>query len=186
MDVIFEKMLQDSNQIKNHIESNIPPLDSDLLNEKTDPKQWSIIEVIEHLNKVYDKYLDLFEKAIAGAPDQLENASLKRQNTLLGRLSTYAMRPKNNKRRFKMKTFDFFTPKDVSDQKEEVLEVFFRNKEKFNTLIKRSRTKDLHNIKMPTSLGDRVKFYVPECFEFILMHEKRHIVQIEEILKNRG
>lgn len=183
MEVNFEQILQQSNRLKNYVKSDIAELPNEQLNWKSNEKKWSPLEVIGHLNRVYEKYLDNFERAITSAPELSANQSSDYQSTLIGRMSIYAIKPKGKKRRFKMKTFDFFNPITEPDKKHETLDLFLKNKEQFNTLIKQARGKNLRNIKIPTALGENVKFYVPECFRFILAHEERHVVQIASILE---
>ena len=183
MTTIFQKLLDHSYQMGNYIENEIANNSTDRLTWKTTPETWSVVEIIEHLNKVYDQYLENFEKAITTAPLLDEKNKYRRQRTLLGRVSIYSMRPKGNKRRFKMKTFDFFQPRIDVDQTNEVIHSFLKKKEQFNSLIVEAQTKNLHGIKIPTALGENVKFYIPECFEFILVHEERHMLQISELLE---
>lgn len=92
------------------------------------------------------------------------------------------MKPKGKKRKFKMKTFDFFVPTIDEEKVEQVFSTFQSNKMRFNELIKLARKKNLKGVKIPTALGQKVKFYIPECMEFILAHEQRHIVQIKGLL----
>ena len=183
MEVNFEQILQQSNQIKNYIKSDIAELPDNKLNWKPSDKKWSVLEVVSHLNRVYEIYLDNFEAAISSAPKLTSDQALDYQASILGRLSIYAMKPKGKKRRFKMKTFDFFNPISEPDKKHVTLDLFLKNKEIFNELIRQARSKNLKNIKMPTALGEKMKFYVPECFRFILAHEERHVVQIATILE---
>ncbi|WP_420317582.1 DinB family protein [Ekhidna sp.] len=182
MEVNYEKLLQDSNQIKNYIKADIAARPAEQLTHKVSLKKWSAVEVVEHLNKVYDVYLDNFQKAIDDAEELTEQANPQMRRTILGRLSIYANKPKGKKRRFKMKTFDFFRPAISPDTMHEVFETFLTKKNRFNDLIKLARTKNLKDSKIPTALGEKVKFYVPECFEFLLVHEQRHMIQIEEAI----
>ncbi|WP_425392989.1 DinB family protein [Ekhidna sp.] len=182
MEVNYEKLLQDSNQIKNYIKAEIAAKPAEQLTHKVSPKKWSALEVVEHLNKVYDVYLDNFQKVIDDANKLNDHATPEMRRTILGRLSIYANKPKGKKRRFKVKTFDFFRPAIGPDSMHEVFETFLSKKNRFNELIKLARTKDLKNVKIPTALGEKVKFYVPECFEFLLVHEQRHMIQIEEAI----
>ncbi|MEM7298785.1 MAG: DinB family protein [Bacteroidota bacterium] len=182
MDVNFEHILQHSNQNLNFVKSDLATLHSDQLNWKESAKKWSVIEVIGHLNKVFDLYLPNFEKAVNAAPDQAEGGAKPLQRTFMGRISIYTQKPKGQKRKFKMKTFDFFQPVHDPTKTNEVINTFVENKDRFNELIKKARLKDLKGIKMPTALGEKLKFYVPECFEFVLAHEDRHMVQIEGVL----
>lgn len=183
MEANYEKMLQDSNRIKNYIKGDIANLNESILTKKENAKKWSALEVVDHLNKVYDVYLDNFRKVINHADELPGNEPPQMRRTLLGRLSTYANRPKGKKRRFKMKTFDFFRPAVAPEQLHGIIETYLQKKETFNDLIKEARTKNLKNVKIPTALGERVKFYVPECFEFLLAHEERHMIQIAEAIE---
>lgn len=183
MEVNYEKMLQDSNRIKNYIKVDVASIPVNQLTKKPKPKKWSALEVVEHLNKVYDMYLNNFTKAIENARDLAENESPIMKRTILGRLSISINRPKGKKRRFKMKTFDFFRPAVAPDQINEVIDSYLVKKEAFNDLIKKARTKDLRKVKVPTALGENVKFYIPECFEFLLAHEERHMIQIAEAIE---
>ncbi|SNS95363.1 DinB superfamily protein [Ekhidna lutea] len=184
MEANYEKLLQDSNRIKNYIKGDVANLEESILTRKENMKKWSALEVVEHLNKVYDVYLDNFNEAINAARDLNENETPAMRRTILGRLSISINRPKGKKRRFKMKTFDFFRPAIAPDQTNGIIHSFLEKKETFNELIKRARTKDLRNAKVPTALGEKVKFYVPECFEFLLAHEERHMVQIAEAVNS--
>ncbi|WP_424962328.1 DinB family protein [Ekhidna sp.] len=183
MEANYEKLLQDSNRIKNYIKGDIANLNENILTKKENPKKWSAIEVVEHLNKVYDVYLDNFRKAIDAADELPQNEMPQMRRTLLGRLSIYTNRPKGKKRRFKMKTFDFFRPAVAPEELNKTIETYLQNKETFNDLIKDARTKNLKNVKVPTALGEKVKFFVPECFEFLLVHEERHMIQIAEAIE---
>ena len=185
MEANYEKMLQDSNRIKNYIKGDIANLHDGVLTKKENEKKWSALEVIEHLNKVYDIYLDNFKKAISEAKELNDTETTQMKRTILGKLSIYVNKPKRKKRRFKMKTFDFFTPAVAPDQLHDIIDTYLKNKETFNELIKEARTKDLTNVKVPTALGQKVKFYIPECFEFLIAHEERHMVQIAEAVETR-
>ena len=180
MEVNFEQILEHSNQNGNYIKSDIARIESQKLNWKESEKKWSVLEVVGHLNKVYDLYFPNFQKAIESAPENNGQDNIL-QRTLMGRLSIYTQKPKGQKVRFKMKTFSFFQPSTM-EAPLEVIQQFLTKKEQFNDFIKQARLKDLKGIKMPTALGDKMKFYVPECFEFILAHEDRHLVQIQNIL----
>ncbi|MEM8939365.1 MAG: DinB family protein [Bacteroidota bacterium] len=179
MENLYENLRQRSNKVKHYVNNEIAHLDSETLNWKQNEKKWSTLEVVDHLNKVYDIYLPNFEEAITRAPE-LNGKIQEKQQTMLGRLSVYSMKPKGRKRRFKMKTFDFFQP-GTEIECNEVLAEFDGKKQEFNDFIKRARGKSLVDIKMSTSLK-LIKFYIPECFDFILTHEERHLIQMEEIL----
>ena len=134
MEVNYEKLLQRSNEMKNHV-MEIANLNSDTLNWKEKKDKWSVIEVIGHLNKVFDIYLDNFRESIESAPQLNGNEEAPMQRTLLGRLSIYSNKPRERKRKFKMKTFSFFQPDHDPEKTETIIKEFLDNKEQFNELI---------------------------------------------------
>lgn len=183
MENLLERLLFQSNSIVEQIKCVSENSTNEQLRCRNTAKSWSVVEVVDHLNKVYDVYLENFENAIALAP-KLDNdisEAIIHKRTILGRLSIFSMKPKGSKRNFKMKTFDFFEPSKADPNK--IFKEFFNKKEQFNGLLKQARKKDLRGLKVPTALGKKVKFYLGECFEFILAHEQRHLIQIKEIMQ---
>jgi hypothetical protein len=180
----LDAVLKRSSDVKNYFESAIMSLSNEELNWKESPKKWSVLETVSHLNQVYELYEPKFEQVLAnGQKRSLEIKTTKKQTTILGRLSIYSMLPKKRKRRFKMKTFDFFEPISNPSAPNETIQRFLGNKAKFDGFVIKSETLDITGLKVSTALGEKVRFFMPECFEFIMAHEERHIVQIEEILE---
>lgn len=178
----LDQLLQQSNELKNQIEK-ISEAPEESLTRRPDEKSWCVLEVIDHLNKVYDIYLANFERVLTEAYELSDDEEVKYKNSLLGRMAIFSSKPKGTKRRFKMKTFDFFEPSPLS--RDHVFSTFLRNKATFNELLKDARTKDVGKMKMPTALGEKYKLYVPECFAFVLAHEERHLVQMKSIIEFR-
>lgn len=186
MEAYFKNLLAESNSIKHYVTADVSEVPEEALLWKETSKKWSVIEVIDHLNKVYALYFPLFDEALDGLSMRADGAENHPQYTLLGKLSIHAMRPKGDKRRFKMKTFDFFQPIHDIANSHEIITSYLAKKETFNNTLKAADAKCLSGLKMPTSLGKQVKFYVTECFEFILAHEQRHMVQIAGILAKKS
>ncbi len=183
MRTTLDELLQRSNEMGHFIENEVAGLPQDVLTRKPNEKTWSAIEVVDHLNKVYDTYLDNFDKAVSSADDLPDGAESKYKSSFIGWMGAYTMKPKGRKRKFKMKTFDFFQPTVEDASHDETIQTFLSNKARFNELIEKARSKDISKVKMSTALGDRYKMYVGECFAFVLAHEERHMVQIEGILE---
>lgn len=178
----LKAILNRSHKVKMFVKNNLASMPLEVLNLKANSKQWSILEVIAHLSLIYKLYAPKFEIALSTAREKgAKSTIVKQQSTILGRMSIYSMKPKGRKRRFKMKTFDFFEPDIDSGNGDKTLEEFLKNKAQFDAFVERSKKLDLQNIKVSTALGEKVKFYIPECFDFIMTHEERHMVQIEEL-----
>lgn len=177
-------ILERSKEVGLLVENQFQKRSDDILHWKESEKKWSVIEVIAHLNLIYECYAPKFEVALRNAKKREEGGARERQqSTILGKLSIYSMKPKGSKRRFKMATFDFFEPNLHSGQVDVTLVDFLENKAQFEGFVEESKHLDIRDIKVSTALGERVKFYLPECFDFIMSHEERHVVQIQEILE---
>lgn len=182
LDLVIER----SSEVRNFIEDEIASLSIDKLNWRENHNKWTVLEVLSHLNQVYELYAPKFEQALEHATKmEPPLISGKNQTTLLGRLSIYSMLPKKRKRRFKMTTFEFFEPISNPAQPNETIERFLRNKSQFEGFVTKSKSFNIEGLKVSTALGEKVRFYIPECFEFIMAHEERHIVQIDELLALR-
>ena len=133
METYYEQLLERSNRVKNRITLDLKQFNNGQLHWKENEKKWSVIEVVDHLNKVYDTYLDNFEHTLNHAP-KLNGEVQKYQRTVLGRLSVFTNKPRGKKRKFKLKTFDFFQP--GSERKtNEVIEEFEKKKNTFNGFL---------------------------------------------------
>ncbi|MEM9650215.1 MAG: hypothetical protein AAF969_17190, partial [Bacteroidota bacterium] len=95
-------------------------------------------------------------------------------------------RPKNGKRKWKMKTLKRFEPlldQPLTQEKiDAVFETFYIRHAHLKEAIVKSRGKDVTQAKIISAIGPIVNFYLPECFEFLLCHLERHMMQIDEIL----
>lgn len=127
----FEQLLQDSNLVGDFIQHEVAVLDPEQLYWKPSETTWSLIEIVEHLNLIYDKYLVNMGGAIDQSAPLGEQQDQKKKTTLLGSLSVHAMKPKKEKVRYKMKTFDFFDPNNDHKNAESILSQFAENKNRF-------------------------------------------------------
>ena len=176
--IIIEELIERSNHIAWTISKELSNVDEGKLLKKASPDSWSVIEVVEHLNRTFDHYFPKLELAVEKAP-LAKNENYKR-SFLVGFFSD-SMKPKKGKRKMKMKTFEFFEPY-VNGNADQVIDEFLKNQERFNQFIQVGRTRDISKVKVVSAAGPLLQFRLPECFEFLLSHEERHLAQIKEIL----
>jgi len=161
-------------------------LDRSLLITAPGPKSWSVLEIIEHLNIAYGFYIEKIDAALARSADHLaENGSFKAR--AWQRLVIMGQRPKNGKRKWKMKTLGKFepilAPAQLTGQRiQNVFENFESLHQHLKQAILGSRQKEVSKTKITSAIGPVVTFYLPECFEFLVSHAERHAIQIEETL----
>ncbi|GAB5552666.1 MAG: hypothetical protein Sapg2KO_22570 [Saprospiraceae bacterium] len=182
--VMAEDQIQRTNQIISSIE-NLQKLDFATLTQRPDPKQWSIIEVIGHMNSAYYLYEARLDQKLQELPASNESE----EPFKVGRKTAFFIRaitPQGSKRPMKMKTMKVFEPvftiEELDAEKiEGVFNTFFNYKKHLKSSIQKARSKAVNHSKINSALGPLVKFYLPEAFEFLIGHDERHLVQIAEI-----
>ena len=184
-------LITSENQIQrlNHLIEQVKEwqkLDVDILIQRSNNKAWSIVEIIEHMSIAYGSYVDKVSKALDQCPEKIGEASPFRSRTWQ-KLVIQSQRPKDGQRKWKMKTLKQFEPHltDKVFDRQSVDDIFTKFYQKYDHLyhsILKSRQKDVKGAKFSSAIGPIVNFYLPECFEFVLGHAERHMVQIQEML----
>ncbi|MEN0051747.1 MAG: DinB family protein [Bacteroidota bacterium] len=158
-----------------------------VLNRKPNAKQWSIIEVVGHMNQAYTDYKEKITQAIQTFPRKEKEMSETHTASGMGKIVINMIRPKNGQRKWKMKTMKKFEPDAALSNASEAeikatFQAFFENQQHLKTAILDSRKLDLKKQKITSAIGPIVRFYLPDCFEFVISHEERHVLQIQELL----
>ena len=181
-----ENQIQRLNTIFNSVEQlrDVPLVQ---LKKRVNPKSWSVLEVILHLNIAYGHYHKKFEEILPNL-SSIDVDQKKFKCRAWQKLVIEGQRPKNNVRKWKMKTLKRFEPiidlEHVNDNKaNEIIDSFFALYGHLKETIVTSRGKDVTKIKFASAIGPIVNFYLPESFEFLICPLERHMVQISEILK---
>ncbi|WP_299533378.1 DinB family protein [Ulvibacterium sp.] len=182
--ITSENQIQRLNLLMKTI-GQLQELDISKLTTPPKPKAWSVLEIIEHLSIAYTFYVEKIDAALAKSPERTtENEVLKAR--AWQKLIIKGQRPKEGKRQWKMKTLQKFEPIFSNNLSQEQINEAF---EKFNHLydhlkqsILNGRQKEVSKTKVSSAIGPIVTFYLPECFEFLLSHAERHLVQIQETL----
>ncbi|WP_431124694.1 DinB family protein [Flagellimonas flava] len=182
--ITSENQIQRLNQIVNKVKE-LQALDVSQLTTAPHSKSWNVVEVIEHLNIAYGIYMPKLDEAFSKMPS-LEAAPNEFKARTWQKIVIAGQRPKNGKRKWKMKTLKRFEPlldNPLAPEKiDAVFETFFTRHAHLKEAILKSRNKDVTQVKITSAIGPIVNFYLPECFEFLLCHLERHMVQIDEVL----
>ncbi len=176
----YSNILDRSEKIDHHFSGLVANLDEQNWLQRANEKTWSPIEIIHHLNIIYSIYLPKFEETLAAVGSS--GVGRGNKTSILGWLSINVTAPRNGKRPWKMKTMKYLEPIVHPTEWKLVLDTFRKNKEAFNQIITRCEGANVGHIKMATSLGEKVKLYVPECLGFVLVHEERHFQQLHELI----
>lgn len=157
---------------------NVQTLPTGSLNFKYDPKSWSILECLEHLNLYGDFYLKEIEIRIIQGD---KKAALTFQSGILGNYFANSMLPKNGKI-IKMKTFKDKNPSN-SSLSTTTIDRFLKQQQRMIELLMQAKNVDLNRVK--TSITIPIfKLKLGDTFRFVIYHNQRHMLQIECVLKS--
>ena len=160
-------------------------LDSETLTRPPRPDAWSVLQVVDHLNIYYAIYRPRIQELLDLLPRTYEPVGCFYPGWL-ARLSIESQRPtEHDERRWKMKTMSRFEPAAAAEStidREPAFAELFADLEHLAGAIKAGRYREVKRRKLVSGLGPLVKFYLPEAFEFLLVHLERHAVQVRETL----
>jgi len=151
----------------------------DILLRQPAPDKWSVAQCLDHLNAYSRFYIPAVEKAIQGkltgslppAPSPVFKSGW------LGNYFTKMMAPKaDGLPGMKMQAPKAYRPLADLDAKKVVLE-FIEWQERMKSLLEQAKLVNLQGIKIPTTLGNWLKFSLGDTFRFVIAHEQRHMLQ---------
>ena len=153
------------------------------LHQCPDPKRWSVMEVLQHMNLSSGHYLKRLQKLYAD-----ENNGLRFRTRFTsgrwGDFSTKAMDPKaDGTIGWRMRTMGMFEPREVATTGWQALDAFEAMLRSFIGLLERARTRGLEGEKVTSTLGPILRFKVGDAFRFPIAHQTRHWLQIERTLE---
>ncbi len=151
----------------------------ELLEANDGPGRWNTLQVLEHLNSYYcyyiPKMLELVEKSAT-------EPSVFFKPGILGGYFTRSMMPKDGVVKNKMKAMKGHSP-NTQLNSENVISEFLQWQRKLILLIGKAENIDLNAIRVPISIAPYLKLKMGDMLMFIVAHNKRHWVQIENLLE---
>ncbi|HET6994414.1 MAG TPA: DinB family protein [Chitinophagaceae bacterium] len=143
-------------------------------------EKWSITQVLEHLNSYGRYYLPAIEKSLA------ESRKPGREWFKAGWLGNYftkIMRPGvDGKIANKMQAPRNHRPRMIFDA-DSVINDFLEQQYILLNLLQDATKKDIGNIRTPVSISRFIRLKTGDTFRFLIAHEQRHFVQIDNTLK---
>jgi len=143
------------------------------------PGKWSVAQCLDHLNAYSRFYIPVVEKAIqAKLTGSLTPApSPVFKSGWLGDYFTKMMTPKTDGQPgMKMQAPKAYRPLADLDPKQVVPE-FIEWQERMKKVLEQANLVNLQSIKIPTTLGNWLKFSLGDTFRFVIAHEQRHMAQ---------
>ncbi len=173
----LDELLKDAQEIELFIQSKIVNLSPDELNWRINNKSWCIAQCLEHLYLLGSKYNDLINYQLLNY-SQNNHTNYKKSN-LLGRLLLSFVRPVPI---IKIKSFKVFAP--INHNSSGIIDQFLKYQQNFIALIDQSKQIEYQKIQIPSPFSKLIKLRLDDSMQLIINHEKRHIIQIENILNH--
>lgn len=153
------------------------------LQQRPDPKRWSVLEIIEHMNLssvvYYHGLRDLYAKPVS----KLRFSSTYTPGRL-GAFSAKAMQPGTDGAiSWRMKTMGMFEPRTATTKGWTALDEFQAILRGMLQLLSEGKVKGIEGEKITSTLGPILRFKAGDAFAFPIAHQERHWLQIERTLK---
>ncbi len=145
--------------------------------------EWSVVQILEHLNAYGRYYLPAFQQAMTEKPTE-KNAWF--QPGFWGDYFTKTMKPTNvyevkNKMKA-MKAYTFGNGLNV----DKVLSEFEQQQEELLRVLEAAAHVDLEAVRVPISITKMIKLKFGDALRFYIAHEQRHMIQARNMLKKVG
>ena len=174
---LLEQLQADTRQLI--LEANyLKSTDPGLLLQVPAPGKWSVIQVLEHLNSYGNYYLLAIERSLMQDKPAIEFF----KPGWLGNYFTKLMKPgENGTVAHKMQSPKGHRPSNHPDAFP-VLNTFLEQQHYLIDLLESAKSKNITSIRTPVSISRFIKLNVGDTFRFLIAHEQRHFVQIENVL----
>ena len=154
-------------------------LDPSVLNYKSAPGSWSMLESIEHLNLYGNFYIPEIQTQLNGASTTRDSLF---RTSIMGDYFVKLIRVKNGKIR-KIKTAREMDPNN-STLTITTLNRFIKQQEKLRELLELAVHKDLTKTKTAISLTHFFRLRMGDTLRFVVYHTERHILQARHVLQS--
>ncbi len=152
------------------------------LAQRPDANRWSVLDILEHLNLYNDFYLPAFEKPIAKGEAKGWKPRATYRSGWLGAYLTRSMKPQGTKISNKMNTFKDKNP-ILTSVPDHVVARFLKQHQQLLEILKRAADTDIQKLRMPTTLGKFPTIQIGDGLAFLIGHEERHLLQIQNTLE---
>lgn len=143
--------------------------------------EWSVAQILEHLNSYNRYYLPAIERAMQAEKPAFSNY----RPGWLGDFFTRLMKAGPDEQiRKKMKSPKEHVPGPQPDW-QPVLIYFLSGQQQLLLLLEVASEKNLGSIRVPISISRFIKLKLGDTFRFLVAHQQRHFIQLKNALQAR-
>jgi len=173
VDKAIKTWLQRLDAVTKHVEDEFASLTHEQLNWKLSFSEWSIAEVLEHLNLVNASYEKVLSDAASGKSDMGFTGKIGFIVTFLGDMIYKSVEPTRASR---TKTFPVWEPVK-SDVPKDVITDFKKLQEAIKKLISDNKSLLEKDVVIPSPANRYIVYKLRKAVEIIVSHEERHLKQ---------
>ena len=186
--ITAEDQIQRINNMKTRVQE-IQDFGANMLLSKPNPKRWNALEVVEHMYLGFVPYEDKLKNGLQKCRDKSDSNGPFVARWWTNMLLKNFPPQKDGTIKLKMKTMQKFEPDTApqittSDDPKIVFDRFYYSLDTLKDVADKARFKEVKDVIFNSSVGAWVRFYIPECVEFILRHNERHMAQLERALND--
>lgn len=178
----FSNLIVEAKTIVENSKVTFGRLSAEQINWKPNVKSWSIGQCFEHLIITNELYFPNIQAVIDGTHQNNFFSKIPFSTDVIAALMKNTLKPEQKR---KMKTFKIFEP-TASNVSEKIFEDFAENQTKLIEMIEAVKDSDIHKIKIAEPLHQALNLRLFDAFEILVLHEKRHFLQAENVLKMEG
>lgn len=153
-------------------------LDKSTILKQPAPDKWSVVQVLEHLNAYNRYYLKEISKVISNK----SKPKLVYKGGWFGDYFTKMMQPRAEgliKNKMKAPKDYWFDPQLDA---EKVLSDFIAGQRQLLEYLDKSNGLNIGQTRVPISISKFIKLKLGDTFRFLIAHQQRHFIQIENTL----
>ncbi|MCF8262826.1 MAG: DinB family protein [Melioribacteraceae bacterium] len=147
------------------------------MDTRPSPGKWSASECIQHLNQTIESYLPNLKTAIDGYKSSSTTATDYKRTLKIKLISKFLSPPY----KLKSKTFTELLPK-TNLSVDKIRTDFLENQKNVMEIIDSLSLEELNEIKIASPFKSSLKFKLGELFEFLAVHQQRHLWQAQKHL----
>jgi len=177
--IAIDDQIDLTKQLIDWVQHELMNADEEQLQRKPSAKKWNALECVEHLNLSNSLYLGNLEKGMQRPVQKRKDAY---SPGFFGAMMRRNMLPKQDGTMpSPMKTFRNLEPRNQpSDASLASLQAFVDQQQALIVWMEQAKNYDLDKNRVVSAIGPILKFKLGDCFQFLVAHNVRHLVQAQQ------
>ena len=173
-----DKIVSELQNISTDAQKNFGELSPEQVNWRPNAEGWSIGQCFEHLIKSNELFYDKLDEIADGKQKHSFLEKFSPMSGFFGNLLISSL--KKDERKFKAPIKKIVPPSEIDPH---IIELFAAHQAELIEKIKKIETTDWSKIKVTSPFMKLMTYRLPDGFQIVIEHEKRHLRQAERVLE---